>query len=353
MKRSFRPWIGVLSLLGPPALSSPAAAQDVASAEALFNHGLAAMEARNFKVGCAELAESQRLDPRAGTLFTLSQCEVRWGRVATAVTRLGDYLQLYERLTPEQKTRQGDRPRVAREQRDKLALDVPELTLSLSPGAPANTVVKRDDAVVASAALGLGLPVDPGEHVVSAQAPGGGLGEQRITLARGEKKSLVLDVEAAPTVVATVPVSGQLTTSAPAMKAVALVPEAGVSGRRVAAYVIGGVGVAGLVLGGVTGGLALGKKATITAHCGSGIQSSDETACDPTGFAASTSIRPLGLASTIGFAAGLAGVGTAVVLILAEPRRATPTTGARAPWIAASVLAAGPGGALVGAEGAW
>jgi len=47
------------------------------------------MEAGNYAAGCPALAESQRLDPRAGTLFTLSQCEVQWGRVATAVTRLG------------------------------------------------------------------------------------------------------------------------------------------------------------------------------------------------------------------------------------------------------------------------
>ena len=57
--------------------------------------------------------------------------------------------------------------------------------------------------------------------------------------------------------------------------------------------------------------------------------------------------------STIGFAAGLAGVGTAVVLLLTEPKSATPSTGAgaRGPWIAADVLSIGTTGAMLGAHG--
>src|SRR4051794_16280293 len=69
-----------------------AAAQDIAAAEALFESGLADMQAGRYETGCKALAESQRIDPRGGTLFTLATCEARWGRIATAVTRFGDYL---------------------------------------------------------------------------------------------------------------------------------------------------------------------------------------------------------------------------------------------------------------------
>lgn len=356
MNRSFHRCIGILSLLGPLALASPALAQDVAAAEALFNRGFADMEAGRYATGCPAIAESQRLDPRAGTLFTLSQCEVRWGRIATAVTRLGDYLELYERMAPDQKARQSERRKVAKEQRDKLALEVPQLTLSLPPGAPAGTVVKRDGAVVAEAALGLGLPVDPGEHVVSTQAPGGALWEQKFTIAKGEKKPLVLEVKAAPTgearpamvapVVETTPESAKQAELPPATGA-------GTNSRRAAAYAIGGVGVAGLVLGGVMGGLTLGKKSTIESHCGKAIGALSELDCDKIGLDAAGSANTLGLVSTIGFAAGLAGVGAAVVLLLTEPKPAKPTTGARGPWISADVLSAGPTGATLGAHGSF
>lgn len=358
MNRSFHRCIGILSLLGPLALASPALAQDVAAAEALFNRGLKDMEAGRYAAGCPAIAESQRLDPRAGTLFTLSQCEVRWGRTATAVTRLGDYLELYERMTPDQKVRQSDRRKVAKEQRDKLSLEVPELTLSLPPGAPAGTVVKRDGAVVAGAALGVALPVDPGEHVMSTQAPGGTLWEQRITIAKGEKKPVALEVKAAPTVeerpAMAAPVVVVATPESEKQEDLPPPPaESGTSSRRVAAYAIGGVGVAGLVLGGVMGGLALGKKSILQEHCGSATGAPSDLGCEQTGLDAAGSVKTLGLVSTIGFAAGLAGVGTAVILLVTEHKPAKPATGARGPWISANVLSIGPTGTMLGAHGSF
>ncbi|MEO5730130.1 MAG: hypothetical protein ABI134_24865 [Byssovorax sp.] len=265
-------------------------------------------------------------------------------------------LELYEHLTPDQKVRQGDRRKVAKEQRDKLAREVPQLTLSLPPGAPAGTVVKRDGAVVAEAALGIGLPVDPGKHVVSTQAPGGALWEQRITITKGEKKPLVLEVKAAPTVEARTAMAAPVVVATPEPASQADLPSpagAGTSSRRVAAYALGGVGVAGLVLGGVMGGLTLGKKSTIEAHCGKGIGAPSELDCDQTGLDAAGSAKTLGLVSTIGFAAGLAGVVTATVLLLTEPKPAKPTTGARGPWISADVLSAGLTGATLGAHGSF
>jgi hypothetical protein len=333
---------------------SPAAAQDVAAAEALFNRGLADMEAGRYDTGCPAITESQRLDPRVGTLFTLSQCEVRWGRLATAVTRLGDYVELYEHLTPAQKARQGDRLTVAKEQRDKLALEVPQLTLSLPPGAPAGTIVKRDGAVVAGAALGIALPVDPGEHMVSTQAPGGPLWEQRLTIAKGEKKPLVLDVKAASAVVtrpATVtPVV--VPTPVPAKQVPpSLEMKAGPSSQRVAVYVVGGVGVAGLALGGVMAGVAAGKKSTIKANCGTAIGAPADIDCNQTGLDAGNSAKTFALVSTIGVAAGLAGIATAVVLLVTEHRPAKPTAIAPTPWISPNVLSLGPTGAALGAQG--
>lgn len=350
MTPSLRRCLYALSLLAPLTLSAPAGAQDVAAADALFNRGVTEMKAGQYQKACGLIAESMRLDPQPGTLFTLSQCEVKWDRTATAVARLDDYLQLYDRLTPDQKAQQLNRPKVVKEQRNRLAPDVPELTLSLPPGAPAGTVVKRDDSVVASAALGLGLPVDPGEHVVSTQAPGGALWELRITIAKGEKKPVVLEVKPAPTVeprpapVVAVPAPAVATDAPPPQ-------EAGPSGRRVAIYAIGGVGVAGLVLGGVMGGLAAAKKPTIVAHCAPPLAAGGAYRCDPTGLAAANSGQTFALVSTIGVAAGLTAVATAVALLVTEHKPAKPTTSARAPWLTPAVLSLGSTGATLGAQG--
>jgi hypothetical protein len=326
----------LLGLLASLVLPSSALAQDIATAESLFNRGLADMDAGRYETGCKAIGESQRLDPRPGTLFTLAVCEMQWGRIATASARYADYLSLYEGLTPAEKARQGERPKVAKAQRTALLLLVPELTLVLPKGAPAGTVVKRDGAVMVDATLGGALPVDPGEHVVTTQAPGGPVWEQRITLNKREKKQLMLEVK-------------------PALGAEARAPKGheGAGGRRLATYVVGGVGVAGLLLGGVTGGLTLGKKGTITEHCGSGIGLKDEAECDQTGLDATSSGKTLALVSTISFAAGAAGLGTAAVLLLTESSRAKPAEGRRRPWITAGMLQAGPVGAVVGVRGGW
>jgi hypothetical protein len=341
------------SLLAPLVLTAPALAQDDATAEALFTRGMADMEAGRYETGCKAIAESQRLDPRPGTLFTLAVCETEWGKIATAAAHYGDYLSLYERLTPEQKARQTTRPKEAKAQREALLPLVPELTVVLPPGAPAGTVVKRNGAVMADAALGLGLPVDPGELVVTTQAPGGPVSEQRITLGKGEKKQLTLEVKPAPEV-APQPATTELVKAQPVKVEPPMPkPSEGPDGRRLATYVVGGVGVAGLVLGGVMGGLTLGKKGAIADHCGLAVGAEDETACDPTGLEAANSGKTLALVSTIGFVVGAAGLGLGTVLFFSEPSGAKPASGASRRWITAGVLEAGPGGAVVGVRGRW
>lgn len=322
------------------AFEARAAAQGADPAEVLFNRGLAAMEKGRYSNGCPDLAESQRLEPLPGTLFTLATCEDRWGHSATAMAKYSEYLAVYDRIPEARKAVQGERPKLARAQRDKLAVDVPELTLTLAPGVPAGIVVKRDGQMVAAAALGIGLQVDPGEHTVSTEAPGGGIREQRISIGKGEKKKVTLEIR---DVASALPDA-----SAPASSA-----GSGPGGRRVATYVIGGVGLAGLVLGGVMGGLTFGKKGIFNQHCGSGIKSSDPSACDQTGLDAVSSGKTFGLVSTLSIAVGLAGVGAAVLLHFTEAKPPLSASRARGGWLSAGILSIGPTGATLAARGAW
>src|SRR3954471_19352248 len=190
-------------LLGALVLAAPAAAGDVATAEALFNRGVADMKASKFETACPAIEESYRLDPRPGTLFALAECEAKRGRVATAVTRYGDYLSLFSRLPPDQQAKQKGRDKIASEKKAELIPSVPEITLTLPPDAPRGTVVKRDDAVLSEAALGVPLPIDPGEHVVTTQAPGGDLSETKVSIKKAEKQQIVLKVKSAPSTAST------------------------------------------------------------------------------------------------------------------------------------------------------
>jgi hypothetical protein len=176
---------------------APAAAQDLATAEALFNKGVADMEAGSYDVACPAIAESNRLDPRPGTLYTLADCEARAGKIATASARFGDYLRAVSGMTPALKFRHHARARAAEAQKAALAAQIPELRLVFPAAAPPGVRVVRDGAELSAASLGISLPVDPGDHVVTTQVPDGPVVQRTITLSKGEKKTVELVIQIA------------------------------------------------------------------------------------------------------------------------------------------------------------
>jgi hypothetical protein len=112
----------------------------------------------------------------------------------------------------------------------------------------------------------------------------------------------------------------------------------------VGAYVLGGVGLAGLAVGAITGGLVFAKKGAIDRSCVG-------AACNREGMAAVSDTRALGLVSTVSFIAGgvvLVGGG---VLFFSEPRP-LPRTGAPARWVSVD-MATSAGGALARVQGVW
>jgi hypothetical protein len=290
-------------------------AADDAAAAALFDRGLADMEAGRFDKGCPALAESYELDPRPGTLFTLAECEAAWGKVASATTHYDDYLGWFDRMTPAEQVRQREREQRARDKKAALAGRVPRLTIQLAPTAPAGTEVRRDGLVLGAASLGVALPVDPGKHVVGAQAPGGRTERIEVVVAEAEDKS--------------VEIGGGL--SAPPAPPEERPEEAGMSAWRIGAFSSGAVGIAGVLIGTITGALVLAEKSVIEDHC------NEDAFCDAEGLEAADRAQPLGIASTVTFSVGLAGLATGTVLLLTEP--ATPAPRAS--------------GLFVGAGGRW
>jgi hypothetical protein len=350
--------LGAAFFLALLASAAPARAE-VDPAEALFQKGIKDLEAGRYETACPPIEQSYRIDPRIGTLFALAECESKRGRIATAVARYEQYLAQHGKLPRDKKAKQGDRALVARRQVDVLKPDLPRLTLVLPREAPRDMVVRRDGATVAEDALGAAIPVDPGDHVITTAAPGGALSEVRLKLARGQQMRLVLTVVAAPA--AAPPLAGSPPGAAAAPPAPVVATDAKpTSGRRVGAYVAGGIGIAGLIVGGVFGGLALGQKSTVDANC-TPTADPGTLGCHHEGYQASRNLQQLGLWSTVGFAAGLTGGVVAVVLFATEPARAKTDAGARGPRrpakqaisAAAGLLSASPGGAMVGIEGAW
>jgi hypothetical protein len=311
------------------------------NAQAQFDYGLTEMEAGRYESGCAALGESYRIDPHPGVLFTLAECENRWGKIASALTHYGAYLDLFDHMSLQQQGLQRGRDKVATAQRDRLRSDVPELTIALPPDAPAGTTLERDGVALGKPSLGVALPVDPGNHEIVARTPDGATHGTTFALARGEHRALIVDLSApSRSPVSPLPwVAPRPSARMPADRR-----QAAVSPMRIGAWIAGAFGVAGLAVGGVAGAMVLGDKSSIDAHCRA------DFACDPIGMDASRRANTLGIVSDVGFAVGALGIGTAIVLFLA-PRYIHSPPVATQRWRPLGRIDAH--GGIVGLGGAW
>lgn len=144
---------------------NPEPDRDAPVAEALFRDGRALMEAGRFAEACPKLAESQRVDPRIGTLLNLAACHELQGRTATA------WAEYTEARSQAARAGRADRESFAREHAQALE---PKLSrVVVKADRPVDGLqVDIDGEALGAGALGTALPVDPGHHVMRATAPG-------------------------------------------------------------------------------------------------------------------------------------------------------------------------------------
>lgn len=313
-------WAGWVAALVAGATVCPATALGQAgAAQTQFDYGLAEMQAGRYASGCPALAESYRIDPHPGVLFTLAECENKWGKVASAVTHYDAYLDVFAHMASEEKARQRGRDKIASAQRDRLRPQVPELAIALPPSAPAGTTVTRDGEPLGAPSLGASLPVDPGDHVVVARTPDGAAHEARVSVVLAQHASLVVDLTPPPR---------------PAVVRVAPPP------RRAPVWEYPAVvGLVGLAVGGVAGLVVLEDKSTIQAQC------RPDYTCTQSGLNAASSAKTAGLVSDVGFAVGAAGLAAGAVLLVLLP---SPPSARVQP-----VGSADAHGGFVGARVAW
>ncbi len=398
-----KPWrsrvfLSITLVTGLLGFSIPSKADDTNLAETKYKQGFEDMKAGKYVTGCPALEESYRLAPdKLGTLFTLAFCESQWGRLATADRWLQEYLRLYDALPSEQQTAHlaKNRPKLATEERARIREDIPMLTLVVASNVPPGTVIRLNTTVVNSKKLGIAMPIDPGEHRVSFQVPGSALQEHKITVRKGEQRSLTLKIAERPAqepgkaTSATVyePVfelepglttssgvsnslepkppnaverlgpKNELATAEPVPPEDADTAEASLNAYEMGAIVSGGAGLAGLAIGGLLGGLAIGTGSTVKANCGQAIDKSDPSTCNTTGLSASQDLKHLAVGSNIAFIAGGIALAAGVTMYILAPNSSdpkTPQAGKRPrPSLQAGILSTTPTRLVVGAQGSF
>ncbi len=256
------------------------------SAEALFQAGQKAMDGGNYAEACARFGESMRLEPAAGTLLNLAECNEKQGKVASAWGHLRHALDL---LPP------ADERRAYAEKKVKdLEPRLPRVSIRVMPALPPGAQVSRDGEDVGSAALGLLIPVDPGTH--------------EITLVSGERRSATsIQVAASESRVVVLEAMGSAPGEAHSAGSRSLPGK-----KRFAFGAAGGV-IAGLTLGIASGLAAANRNDVMNAHCTSA------RACDALGVDAGTQGQTFATVSTVSFiAAGVLLLGAGYLFYTAD-----------------------------------
>ena len=288
---------------------------DQAAAEALFKQGRDLMAAGHLSEACPKLAESQRLDPATGTVLNLATCYERNGQIASA------WVTYKEAATAAQNADQPERAQLARKKAAELEPKLPLLTIVVPAAADRPDLqIKRDGETVGRPAWGIPLPVDPGVHAVEATAAGrkAWQGQASVDGAGAQASIEVPPLAEAPAEPAAPPATAPVVAPVgpPLLQpetAGATPPVSRGSGQRTAAWVTGGVGIAGLVAGGIFGALAKSNNDDASAHC------LGDKVCDSAGMSSDASARHEAAIATIAFVAGGALTAAGIVLYLTAP----------------------------------
>ena len=301
--------IALAAALCAPATARAQANDPEAEAQRLFLEGREAVERGDYATGCPRFAESLALIRRASTLLNLAQCEEHEGRLRSA---LDYWTQGAADLDPT-----DERMALARQRIADLEARIPRLTVRLASNAPAGVVVRVDGVPMPTEDLGQPLPMTTGAHEVVLLVPG--QPEQRlpVDLAERDRKEIMLQVT-------------------PGEKTVLIAPTAAgappLDTRRTLGFVVGGIGLAGLTVAGITGMMVVSRDSHIEEQC-------PDKRCSPEGLQTIEGTKPLLVVNAVAWGLGLGGLGAGAWLLL--------TGNDRQPRATAVDAAPLPGGARI------
>lgn len=204
-------------------------------ARTLFEEGMDLKRKGDLGAACQKFRASLGQQRAASTLAQVAECDAKDGRLLAA---LAGYRSASEVNAAEtDATRRAGRDKAITEETAKLQARIPKLRIT-GASWPEGSRVTRDGQAVPAAELGAAIDVDPGKHMIVAEAPGHRRHETEVTLAEGETRAIALPwLPASPATASAppaFPLSGTLPVSSPATT---------LGSERIAGIAAGGLGV--------------------------------------------------------------------------------------------------------------
>lgn len=328
------------ALCAPLLAGVDAAAQDdgdaaeTAAARTLAVEGVKLADAGRCDEAIDKLAKAEKLHHAPVVLGRLGECQIAQGKLVEGTENLRKVLR--EPLAsdaPPVVVRARERAATVLE-RSKVRIAGLNITVK-GPRGNSEVAVSVDGQPMNVALLDAERPTDPGEHVVEASAPGFTSASARVSVAPGERQSLVLTLEPDPMARAaavTVPEgtpstpenSGLFTRVSPlAEPGAAAQPSRPVPAERnlTNAYIAWGAGGAAVVAGSIFGLLAFQGKSDLDKQC-------PENLCPDSSADKLSSARRDSTVATVLMAVGGAGLALGTVFYFTAGPREEATTAA-------------------------
>jgi hypothetical protein len=262
------------------ALPVGAQTSNKATAEALFTEGRTLAASGKCAEAIPKFQASQKLDPGVGTLLNLAECYEQVGKTASAWAEYREAISL-ARLAGSK-----EREELATERAKALEPKLSRLAIKVT-GDASGVTITRDGEAVDSAELGVAIPVDPGNHVIEATAPGKQKFSQNIEIGdNADSKTIEIPTLAAGAGDVTPPDEGGAAKSDG-------------SSQRTIGLIVGGVGLVGVAVGAVFGLQAGSKWDEAKAEC-----DDYPYGCGSKGVSLADDANSAATISTIGFIAG-------------------------------------------------
>jgi hypothetical protein len=306
--------------------STAALAQDNdprSQARDLGKKGQDAFDSKNYK-------ESEDDFRHADALFHAPTLFLGRARAQAAEGKLIEAWESYHRILVEAVTTSAPFARALAEAKTEIAaVEARRGRANIAVSGTDQPQVTLDGMLLKSDALGVERFVNPGAHVVKANGPGMKEVTREFTTPEGGAQSIAIALEKD---------QGPQVASDKTQPPPPPPPPGDTQGKpnRLPSIIAFGVGGAGLVLGAVTGGLALGKHGTLHNECPGNV-------CPPSASSDLSSYHTMGTLSTVGFiVAGVGAVGGVVLLFVGPKTQAQSTTGTfqLTPYVGAGSLGA-------------
>lgn len=165
---------------------------DIATARELFREGLELSKEEKWEEARVKLGQSLALKQAALTFYTLAVADKNTSHLVAALEHFRGFLA--QPVTD--KTEGFVEP--ARQAVAELEKRVAGATITVKPQGSPNLSVRLDGEDLPLSALGRRRLLDPGEHVVTAKADGFAPRTQRLVVAEGENREVVLALQRGP-----------------------------------------------------------------------------------------------------------------------------------------------------------